>query len=133
MTSVHATHIGIEGSIRRARDSMFWPRMATELQEYILKCDICLSHCVSQGKEPLIQHDITDRPWVKIGANICELRGRALLVVCDYYSNYIEVENLHKTTTSSVTKALKILFARYGIPDTLATENGPQFASQEFT
>ena len=35
IASVHATDIGIEGSIRRARDSMFWPRMAMELREYI--------------------------------------------------------------------------------------------------
>ena len=31
IASVHTTHIGIEGSIRKARDSMFWPRIATEL------------------------------------------------------------------------------------------------------
>jgi len=132
MASVHATHISIEGSIRRARDSMFWPRMATELREYIAKCDICLSHHASLGKEPLIQHEITDRPWAKIGADLCELRGRTLLVVCDYYSNYVEVENLHKTNTVAVTRALKVLFARYGILDTLVMDNGPQFASQEF-
>ena len=40
----HATHIGIEGCIRRARESMFWPRMATELKEYISKCDVCMAH-----------------------------------------------------------------------------------------
>jgi len=54
------------------------------------------------------------------------------IVVCDYYGNYIEVENLHKTNTGAVTKAMKILFARYGVPDTLRTDNGPQFAPQEF-
>ena len=58
MTSVHSTHIGIEKCIRRARDSMFWPRMATELCEYISKCDIRLleEHAIpdqqiSPGKE----------------------------------------------------------------------------------
>ena len=53
-------------------------------------------------------------------------------MVCDYFSNYIEVENLHSTTTRGVSKALKVLFARYGVPDTLVTDNGPQFASAEF-
>ena len=133
MASVHATHIGIEGCIRRARDCMFWPRMATELREYISKCDVCLSHRTLQCREPLMQHDITDRPWSKIGADICEIKGRSLLVVSDYYSNYIEVENLPKLTTREVTKALKIMYARYGVPDTVVTDNGPQFASQEFS
>ena len=49
---IHATHIGIEACIRRARDILYWPRMATELKEYIAKCDICLTHRISQGKEP---------------------------------------------------------------------------------
>ena len=31
----NATHIGLEGCIRRAQETMYWPRMATELKEYI--------------------------------------------------------------------------------------------------
>ena len=36
MAKCHATHIGIEGCIRRARESMYWPRMSSELKEYIV-------------------------------------------------------------------------------------------------
>lgn len=133
IATVHATHIGVDGCIRRARDTMFWPRMTTELREYISKCDICLSHRALQRKEPLLQHDITDRPWAKIGADLCEFNGCTLLVVGDYYSNYIEVENLHKPTSSGVIKVVKTLFARYGVPDTVISDNGPQFASKEFS
>jgi len=104
--------------------------MTTELCEFISKCNVCLAHRPSQEKEPLIQHDITDRPWSKIGVDICERKGRILLVVCDYYSNYIEVEHISRTNTTAVTKALKIMYERYGVPDTVITDNGPQFASE---
>ena len=33
MAVVHSAHIGIEGCTRRARDTLYWPRMATELRE----------------------------------------------------------------------------------------------------
>ena len=72
------------------------------------------------------------RPWGKVGADLCDFQGRTLLVVSDYYSNYIEVEKVSNVTTSGVTKALKAMYARYGVPDTLVTDNGPQFASAEF-
>ena len=44
MAVCHSTHIGIDGCIRRARESMFWPRMSSELlKEYVSKCDVCMA------------------------------------------------------------------------------------------
>ena len=57
---------------------MFWPRMTTEFKEYISKCDVCLTHRASQSKEPLLQHDTTERPWAKIGIYLCEQHNREL-------------------------------------------------------
>ena len=132
MSMIHASHIGIEGSIRMARDSLYWPRMNADLKEYISKCDICLAHQAVPGKESLLQHEIPERPWARIGVDLCELRGRTLLVVCDYYSNYIEVEKIHAATTQSISKVLKCLFSRYGVPNVVVSDNGPQFSSADF-
>ena len=132
MAKCHATHIGMEGCVRRARESMYWPRMSSDLKDYISKCDVCLAHQNAPQKETLMQHKIIARPWAKVGADLCDLNGRTLLVVCDYFSGFIEVERLQSTTTGAVSKALKVLFARYGVPNILMTDNGPQFASAEF-
>ena len=35
-------------------------------------------------------------------------------------------------TTQAVVRELKTIFARFGIPEALVTDNGPQFASKEF-
>ena len=129
MAACHATHIGVEGCIRRARESIFWPRMVTELKEYISKCAVSMMHRATSSKETLQQHDFTPHPWSKVGADLRELQGRTLLVVCDYFSNFIEVENLQTITTRGVVRALKVIFARYAVPDILVTDNGPQFAS----
>ena len=50
----------------------------------------------------------------------------------DYYSNFIDVDRITKVTTIGVTRMLKIMFSRYGIPDQIISDNGPQFASSEF-
>ena len=107
--------------------------MGTELKEYISKCDVCLAHRASPGKEPILQHVIPERPWAKVGVDLCELNGRTLLVIVDYFSNFIEVDRINKATTSGVTKVLKVMFSRYGVPDQVISDNGPQFASSEFT
>ena len=63
---------------------------------------------------------------------LCQLHGRTLLVVCDYYSNFFEVARLNTVTTRSVVREFLPMFARFGLPDVLVTDNGPQFASAEF-
>ena len=132
MAVVHSSHIGIEGCIRRARDTLYWPRMATELREYISKCDVCQAHRTRQAKEPPLQHEVVARPWSKVTADLCDQDSRTLLVMSDYYSNYIEVARLNTATSRNVIKDMKAVFARYGIPDVLVTDNGPQFSSAEF-
>ena len=46
--------------------------------------------------------------------------------------NEFQVKNLQENTSSVVIEFLKEQFSRYGIPDTLITDNGPQFTSDEF-
>jgi len=51
--------------------------------------------------------------------------------VSDYFSSFIEVSRLHAITTNAVVCELKTIIARFGIPEILVTDNGPQFASKE--
>jgi len=51
--------------------------------------------------------------------------------VVDYFSRFVEVVKLNATTSSSVISYLKPMFARFGIPAVLVTDNGPQLPSKE--
>ncbi len=55
------------------------------------------------------------------------------LVVVDYFSRYPEIQKLSSTTSHNIIKALKTIFSRFGIPETVISDNGPQYASHEFT
>ncbi|CAG2239417.1 unnamed protein product [Mytilus edulis] len=44
-----------------------------------------------------------------------------------------EVHKLHGTTSTTVINKLKGTFSRLGIPETVVSDNGPQYSSQEFS
>jgi len=126
MEKTHVSHNGIEGCLRRARETLYRLRMTTELREYISNSDVCLSHRNDQGKEPMQSHKFIAHPWTNVATDLCEFESRVLLVVCDYYSNFMEVVYLGSITSQAIIKEMKDIFARFGVPDTLVTENGPQ-------
>jgi len=82
-----------------------------------------------QQKETLFSHDVPNRPWAKIGADLCTYAGNDYLVTVDYFSNFWEIEN---TKPKTVIRKMRALFARYGIADTVISDNGPQFSCREF-
>ena len=133
MSVAHSSDIGIEGCLSRMRECLCWPRITTQVKDYISKCEVCLSHRSAPPRGPLRQHDFVARPWSKIGAYLYQIDGRTLLVVCDYFSNFIEVARVNAAvTTRSVFREFLPMFAKFGLPDVLVTDNGPQFASAGF-
>ena len=62
MKSLHESHIGIEGTLRRARDTVYWPGITAVLKDYISKCGICNRYRPEQCQEPLHPHKTKPHP-----------------------------------------------------------------------
>ena len=132
ISHLHRTHIGLASILRLARECVFWLGMSSTLKEIVLKCPVCLAHRPAQPREPLLPHELPDRPWQKVATDLFELGGVSYSVLVDYYSNFVEVDRLASMSTTNVVKALSTQFARYGIPEILISDNGPCYASAEF-
>lgn len=50
----------------------------------------------------------------------------------DYFIGFLEVAVLKATTSAKIIEAIHPMFARFGVPYPLRTDNGPQFVSGEF-
>ena len=77
MSLAHSSHIGLGGCLRRLRECMFWPRMNSEMKDFVYQCDVCLTHRDSQAREPLCQHEVPAQPRVKVAADLCRSISRA--------------------------------------------------------
>ena len=58
--------------------------------------------------------------------------GENLLVLVDYYSRFPEVEIMKKITADALEPRLRRIFARYGIPQRIVTDNAQTFCSTSF-
>ena len=128
---IHESHLGIEKCKARARAILFWPGMSNDIYEKVSKCATCATYRRRNQKEPMIAHQIPERPWQKLGTDLCECKGKNYLVVVDYYSKFIETALLPNKTAGTVIRHLKSIFARHGIPEELVSDNMP-FNSKEF-
>ena len=63
MSLAHSSRIGLGGCLRRLRECMFWPRMNSDMKDFVYQCDVCLTRRDSQAREPLCQHEVPARPW----------------------------------------------------------------------
>lgn len=58
---------------------------------------------------------------------------RFAVTLTDYYSKWPEVAFAPSVSTETVLGFLSSVFGRYGDPDSLITDNGPQFTLAEFS
>ena len=132
LNRIHEGHLGINKCRERAKISVWWPGLSTEIKQMVENCKIC-SKYRQQRPEPLIPTPLPTRPWQLIASDLFVLEKSNYLLVVDYYSRYNEVVKMRKSTSSlAVIQALKTIYARYGIPDEIRTVNGPQYQSEEF-
>ena len=132
MEILHKGHADCERTLRRARDTMFWPNITSEIKNLVLNCHICREHARSNTKEPLISHEIPDYPWQNVATELFAWDDKDYLLTVDYYSNFFEVQRLKNTRSRTVIHKLKSIFARHDIPVKVISDGGPQFSSAEF-
>ena len=128
---IHTGHQGIERCRARVASSVWWPGVSQQIAQTVLQCAECAKNA-SHHKEPLISSRLPEYPWQIVGTDLFELDGVHYLLTVDYFSRYPELTQLGSTTSTSVIRALKAVFARHGIPEVVRSDNGPQYSSQEF-
>ena len=128
---LHEGHLGITKCRGLATSSMWWPGIGAAIQEMVSRCEACVKHrpvCM----EPLLPSEFPKRPWERLAMDLFEFDGQTFLLVVDYYSRWIEVKHMPTQTSKRVIQRLKAIMSVHGIPEIIVSDNGPQFASDEF-
>ena len=120
----HAGHQGIVKTMALLREKVWFKNMQPLVEENIKNCHT--------DKRATANVPTTSSP---MGRSQCWLWTPPKWKVpsrCRKYSRYVVVDILDSISTTSVIPRLDKIFAEFGVPVSLKTDNGPLFNSHEF-
>ena len=128
LTALHAAHQGTSGMSARASTSIYWPGITSDIQATRNQCQTCNANAPSQPAMPSTTPIDPEYPFQHICADYFHHEGSAYLVLVDRYSGWPIVTPAHNGA-SGLASTLRDTFATFGIPDTLTSDGGPEFAA----
>ncbi|XP_041435047.1 uncharacterized protein K02A2.6-like [Xenopus laevis] len=129
---LHEGHPGVNRMKARARGYLWWPGLDQDIENFVSQCTACASVQNQPPTAPLHPWTWATSPWERIHIDYAEINQQTFLLVIDSYSKWLEVLPTKISTSEKTITLLHNLFASYGLPKELVSDNGPQFTSQEF-
>ena len=128
----HIGHPGISRMKSLMRSYVYWPKMDSDIESTVKSC----KGRALAAKAPAVKISPwpkTDQPWSRIHVDFAgPLDGFYYLIVVDSFTKWPEIMKCRKPTTDNTVNFLHELFARFGVPDCIVSDNGTQFTSNSF-
>lgn len=125
---IHTGHLGIAKCRERAKMSVWWLGLSTQIENLVKNCPNCIENR-QNIKETFYKDKTVRRPWEKIALDFFK-HEKWYMIIVDYYSRYFEIFELSSLTEESIIPKIKELFSRFGIPEVVRSDNGKQFSSK---
>lgn len=128
----HEGHLGMQMMKSSLRTAVWWPKIDRAIEGFVKKCRGCSLVSAPDAPEPMMRKRLPTGPWEEIAIDFLGPlpEGQWLLVVVDYYSRFIEVVEMTRITARDTIGELATIFGRFGIPQTLRADNGPQLSAE---
>lgn len=133
LKQLHHTHPGISRMKGLARSYVWWPGMDSEIEKEVMSCSTCQENRNSPAGAPLHPWEWPESPWSRLHVDYAgPFLGKMFLVIVDAHSKWIDVYPGNTATSQVTIEKLRQCFSIHGLPQTLVSDNGTCFTSQEF-
>ena len=132
INEVHSGHMGVEATLMKAREFIFWKGYSADIKEAVEKCGICQSQDRRSSTRQKYVSEVPPHPWHTLGSDLFYFKRNDFLIVVDYFSKFLIVRKIHNSTSSAVIKELELIFSEFGRPFIFRSDNGPCYSSEEF-
>lgn len=132
LSTLHDHHPGMVRMKALARMHVWWPGIEADVESKVAACEDC------QQQQPMPAQDTTPwpattRPGERVHVDYAgPVNGKWLLVWVDTYSKWIEVGVTSHANAEETVQFMRAFSARWGLPETVVSDNGTPFVSQTF-
>uniref|UniRef100_A0A5S6PZZ1 RNA-directed DNA polymerase n=1 Tax=Trichuris muris TaxID=70415 RepID=A0A5S6PZZ1_TRIMR len=125
--------MGMVGMKALARSHVYWPGLDAQIEDLVRRCPQCASTAKLLIKHTLCPWPVPTKPWSRLHVNYAgPFQGHYFLVVVDALTKWPKILTSNTATAKCTLVMLTDLFCRFGLPDTLVSDNGTHFRSSEF-
>lgn len=129
--AAHKGHPGVQATLNRAREFVYWSTLSNDVTEKIKRCKICQHTQRKPVKETVLMKPIPTLPFEIVSSDVFYYKRSQYLLLVDSYSGYYEIEEMKQTNASSMITQFKKWFATHGIPKEFHSDNAV-YSSKEF-
>lgn len=130
---LHKGHPGQERMKSLARSYVYWKNIDADIQDFVRKCSSCAEAAKSPPKIPFSPWSTPKGPWHRLHIDFAgPINGDSFFIIVDAYSKWPEIVSTRNTTTTFIIGTLEEIFARFGNPQILVSDNASQFCSEHF-
>ena len=133
LAQLHETHTGIVKTKAVARGRVWWPSIDKDIEETCKSCSSCAEIAKDPAAAPLHSWEYPEKPWTRLHIDFAgPFLGHMWLVYVDAHSKYSGVIRMKHTGATETIDKLINLFAQFGLPKQIVSDNGVQFTSGDF-
>lgn len=132
LNELHASHLGITKMKTVARSYLWYPNLDKDIENLANSCSSCLLERPNPAKSEIHHWHYPSRPWIRLHADHFYFKNKLYLIVIDAFSKWLEVFETSSTSASQTINHFRDLFARFGLPVTVHSDNGSPYNSDEF-
>ncbi|XP_037505909.1 uncharacterized protein K02A2.6-like [Rhipicephalus sanguineus] len=130
---LHDSHQGVSSMKARARSIFWWPGLDQDIQRVAANCNNCVQALPMPPAQTPVNWPETGERWSRLHIDYAgPLRGKMVLIVVDSHSKWIEAVPVAHANSRSTVENLRTMFAQFGIPRTVVSDNGTPFTGFDF-
>ncbi|KAL0820594.1 hypothetical protein ABMA28_006437 [Loxostege sticticalis] len=134
LRELHDTHMGVVKTKALARSYAWWPGIDEAVEAQCRACDVCAAQAPAPPHHRPCSWPWPSRPWSRLHLDFLgPIAGNKYFVIVDSSSKWIEIFKMPYTTAQMVINKLREVFARFGLPKQIVSDNGPPFSSEELS